>query len=318
MSSTDDTADVLSCANCGKDETVTNKLKRCVACKMVKYCNRDCQVAHHPKHKKACKKRAAELFDEQLFRDHPERPECPICTLAMPFDEKQIVFNGCCGQRICYGCIYGQNKEGIDNGKELEDLGICPFCRAPQPISKADYVSRVEKCVEKNNAEAMNHLGDLYYKAGMGLPRDRNKAVELYRKAGELGCAKAYFMLANAYESGEEIRKDKKKARYYWGLAAIGGDIFARHKLGHCEIQADNSERAKKHFMIGAKAGDGFSLHGLRLGLKHGFVTKDEYREALRACKKQQDDIKSATRDHTIEAVKYWNERHDDDGNEIP
>jgi len=50
-----------TCANYGKGEEESNNLKSCVACKMVKYCNRDCQIAHRPMHKKACKKRAAEL-----------------------------------------------------------------------------------------------------------------------------------------------------------------------------------------------------------------------------------------------------------------
>ena len=52
---------MLVCANCGKGEECAGDLKSCTACKMVKYCNRDCQIAHRPQHKKACKKRVAEL-----------------------------------------------------------------------------------------------------------------------------------------------------------------------------------------------------------------------------------------------------------------
>ena len=33
------------------------------------------------KHKKECKKRAAELYDEKLFKDPPPPDECPICLL---------------------------------------------------------------------------------------------------------------------------------------------------------------------------------------------------------------------------------------------
>ena len=43
--------------------------------------------AHRKQHKKACKKRAAELKDEQLYSQGHERPEgnfCPICTLPIP------------------------------------------------------------------------------------------------------------------------------------------------------------------------------------------------------------------------------------------
>ena len=43
--------------------------------------------AHRKQHKKECKKRAAELKDEQLYSQGHERPEgnfCPICTLPIP------------------------------------------------------------------------------------------------------------------------------------------------------------------------------------------------------------------------------------------
>ena len=52
---------MTTCANCGKGEESTGDLKACTACKMVKYCNRDCQIAHRPQHKTECKKRAAKI-----------------------------------------------------------------------------------------------------------------------------------------------------------------------------------------------------------------------------------------------------------------
>ena len=42
-----------TCANCGKGEEFNIKLKTCNACKMVKYCNSNCQRAHRPDHKKS-------------------------------------------------------------------------------------------------------------------------------------------------------------------------------------------------------------------------------------------------------------------------
>ena len=66
MASSNTDTDIYTCASCGKEGG--DSLKACTACKMVKYCNRECQVAHRPLHKKACKKRAAELYDEALFK----------------------------------------------------------------------------------------------------------------------------------------------------------------------------------------------------------------------------------------------------------
>ena len=61
MSNTSESQNEMStCANCGKGEESSIDLKSCAACKLVKYCCRDCQIAHRPQHKKECKKRAAE------------------------------------------------------------------------------------------------------------------------------------------------------------------------------------------------------------------------------------------------------------------
>ena len=56
-----------ACANCGKESGDAVKLKNCTACYLVKYCGVDCQKIHRKQHKKACKKRAAELKDEKLY-----------------------------------------------------------------------------------------------------------------------------------------------------------------------------------------------------------------------------------------------------------
>ena len=48
------------CGSCDKFESENTKLKACGG-RLVKYCNRDCQIAHRPMHKKACNERVAEL-----------------------------------------------------------------------------------------------------------------------------------------------------------------------------------------------------------------------------------------------------------------
>lgn len=71
------------CAECGEEEGGVS-LKACKSCMLVKYCNANCQRNHWPKHKKDCKRRAAELRDEALFKDPPPKEDCPICFLPMP------------------------------------------------------------------------------------------------------------------------------------------------------------------------------------------------------------------------------------------
>ena len=131
MASTASADDILMCANCGKGgEGEDINLKSCVACKLVKYCNRDCQVAHRPQHKKVCKKRAAELHNETLFKDPPPPEDCSICFLPMP-DTEQRCFRPCCGELICDGCNYAAIMGDFERGKRNEEIGLCPFCRMP-------------------------------------------------------------------------------------------------------------------------------------------------------------------------------------------
>ena len=102
------------CASCGKAEVDEVKLKLCTACKLVKYCSVDCQKNHRPQHKKACKKRAAEIRDDKLFTENDESylGECPICCLPLPLDMSKSMINSCCCKRICNGCDYANKKRG--------------------------------------------------------------------------------------------------------------------------------------------------------------------------------------------------------------
>ena len=88
---------VAICAACGK-EGDGDSMNTCNKCDLVKYCNAACKKKHRKTHKQKCVKRAAELYDEKLFKDHPMPEDCPICFLPLPFDEGQVTFEACCGK----------------------------------------------------------------------------------------------------------------------------------------------------------------------------------------------------------------------------
>ena len=83
-----------------------------------------------------------------------------------------------------------------------------------------------------------------------------------------------------------------KKAKYYWELAAMNGNVNARHNLGCMEVDAGNERRAMKHFIIAAKTGYKKSLNRAKEGYKHGIVTKDEYANTLRAYDTKRDTMR--------------------------
>jgi len=181
--------------------------------------------------------------------------------------------------------------------KMSEGKDLCAFCRMPPPFSDEDHKKRVKKLTDNNHPYSFNFLAGEYEYGLRGLPQDHQKAIELWLKAWELGCAGAYYNLGVAYDQGTGVEIDKKKAKHYYELATMGGDIMARHNLGMMEGQAGNNERALKHFILTARAGDKESLAAVKNGFKAGMVTKDEYASILRAHQQRLDEIKSVERD---------------------
>ena len=289
------------CANCGKGEESASDLKECTACKMVKYCNRDCQIAHRPQHKKACKKRAAELHDEKLFKQPPPNEECPICMLLLPSLDTGSKYRGCCGKMICSGCIHAVKIR--DGG-----AGLCPFCRAPTPTPK-EMIEQMKKRMEADDAKAMHNLGCCYYHGSDGLRQDHAKALELYHRAGELGYAGSYHNIGCAYYEGNGVERNEKKANHYYELAAMGGDTDARHNLGMSEGRAGNMNRALKHLMIAAGCGDNDSLDTVRIMFMDEEIRKDDYAKALQVYQSYLSEIRSPQRDEAAafdEDYKYY------------
>jgi TPR repeat protein len=215
-------ASTTSCANCGKGEEFETKLKTCNACKLVKYCGRDCQIAHRPHHKNACKKRAAELHDEALFMQPPRQDDCPICFLPLPGVETGHRFRACCGKSICTGCSH-------EHYLQSSGSPTCPFCRADPP-SDQELLKLVEKRGDSNDARALYLLGMLHNTGDEGwrIERDVDKAVELFHRAAELGYASAYHDLGVMYADGDGVSKDETKANQYSEKAAMAGCVVSR------------------------------------------------------------------------------------------
>jgi len=217
------------CAECGVAGGVS--LKVCKACMRVKYCGATCQKNHWATHKKQCKLRATELRDEALFKDPPPKEDCPICFVPMPakliscislppatrssvpiYDfakantelakenmEQYFPF-------ICRGCMYSFNQTDNDDK--------CPFCNSDcGGKSEEEEVAEMMKRVGANDAASICMLADSYYQGLNGFQQDLTKAIELYVRAGELGCCKAYCNLGMLYMKEEISRSPSSTTR---------------------------------------------------------------------------------------------------------
>ena len=200
----------------------------------------------------------------------------------------------CCGKIICSGCYHGNIKLHIDN----KNKQLCAFCRTPAPKTNKDIVECEKKRVEAGDAIAMCEYG-LYYALGEnGFTQDITKALELWHRSGDLGCAESFHRIGYTYSRGERgVEVDKKKAMHYYELAAMRGDTKSRRYLAHIEARAGNLERAKKHWIIAVRDGHSDALATIKSLHSRGLATKEEYTKVLRAYQEYLGEIKSDQRD---------------------
>ena len=163
--------------------------------------------------------------------------------------------------------------------------------------------------MEAGDATALFNLGYSNRVGLYGLTQDFKKALECYHRAGELGVAKAYNSIGYAYDQGLGVKIDKKKAKQYWELAAMEGNVLARYNLGLKEAEAGNTGRALKHYVIAVASGDSESLGAIQELYSDGHVTKDDYTKALRIYQTYLCEIKSKQRDEAAafdESFRYY------------
>jgi len=242
----------------------------------------------------------AELHDVKLFKQPPSQyGDCPICFLPMPFLDTGWRYQSCCGKVICSGCmhapVYDNQGNQVDNKK-------CPFCRAPAPTSYGNEAERFNARVKANDAIAIYSLGCDYRDGECGVRQDYTKALDLWHRAAELGYADAYTSIGYAYNNGQGVEVDKKKAMHHYELAAMRGDTVSRHNLGNNEWRAGNMDRALKHHMIAVKDGDYDSLNEIKEFYSNGHATKEEYMKALQSYQAFLGEVKSKQRDEAAAA----------------
>jgi hypothetical protein len=295
-----------SCASCGvKEDDDGVNLRNCAACYRAQYCGAKCQKDHWPQHKVECKKRAAELRDEILFKQ-PESThmgDCPICFL--PFPSGKLVYHTlpCCSKRICFGCHIKNMSQEVEARRDL----TCLFCRFPLVGVEEDIDDeKMDKLranrLEKNDPLALHEEGLKHFKNG-----DSKTAVKYFLKAAELGDANSHFMLSPMYRSGNGVEKDMKKSKYHLEQAAIGGQPDARWNLAVREFEDGQRERAVKHFVIAAKQGSDTALEQLKTYHEFGIVSHDVFEEALRGHHAAVDATKSPQRDEAQALAKMLN-----------
>ena len=299
MSGETEAVDTSCCASCGISEIDDIKLMPCDDCDLVRYyCSDECRENHKSEHEEDCKKRAAELRDELLFKQ-PEGThlgDCPICMIPMPLHPRGYAIYACCGKYVCNGCFHANNTRGDTRNTIVPRRMLpepCPFCRNPDPSMKSKKLldKQLMKRAEKNDPAALCLLGGKYEFKG-----HYSKAFECYTKAVELGDITAHYLLSTLYYKGKGVEKDEGKGKHHLEEATIGGYAEARYTLAFHELNNGNYERAVKHSIIAATQGLDDAMKTVMEMFKDGFVQKEVLAATLRAHKATVDATKSPQR----------------------
>jgi TPR repeat protein len=175
-------------------------------------------------------------------------------------------------------------------------MGKCPFCNSDLFKTDEEAIQELMKRVEANDAISMYGLAYHYYHGKLGLLQDREKAIELYTRAAELGSSKAHYNLGNFYREGGDI----KKAKYHLEAGAVAGHELARNNLGTMEAQSGNMERAVKHWMISASAGHYKAMNALLIAFNKGLVSRNAMESTLTVYNNACAEMRSEARDAFI------------------
>ena len=183
--------------------------------------------------------------------------------------------------------------------KEMLDVLCCPFCR--QPIgteSNEEFVKRLEKRVEKNDALATYMFARAYRDGAHGLQIDATKYVKLVKRAADLGSMEACFDLAGLYCRGDwGVARDYVKMGQYDKIAAKLGEYRARCSLGAAALVAGDIPLAHRHWMISVACGHDDSLDRFRTEMLEGRITEQKYSEIKSIHKSGKEEMESTERE---------------------
>ena len=136
------------------------------------------------------------------------------------------------------------------------------------PEDKAKAFELYRKAAESGDATAQFNLG-YYYFYGVVVPEDKTKALELYVKAADSGCAEAQYILGQCYFNGDFMPEDKSAAIKLWHKAADQGNAEALNALAYSYNDGKGTPKDKvKAVELWRKAAElGYSVAQFNLGM---------------------------------------------------
>ena len=137
--------------------------------------------------------------------------------------------------------------------------------------------SFLEKAISVNYPAAIWYQG-LFYEEGKNVPQDSKKAIELYKKSGDLGYSWAYYRIGRIYEEGIGLDKNQADANIWYLKAAEFGEATAQDTIAVRISEGigtkSNNIEAVKWFKKSAEQGHVYGSCNLALHYARGWGIK--------------------------------------------
>lgn len=148
---------------------------------------------------------------------------------------------------------------------------------------KRDLRSRRLNKANTGDAQSLYDLGmDAYYKGRSA--RQRQSAVEFFRRASDAGHTDALAMLGECYANGVGVEKNVSRALQYWKQAAERSSLQAMGYLidYYAEGEAEDSALMAHYCHSAARLGDLDACWKLGLCFLHGDGVAQNRKQALK------------------------------------
>lgn len=146
-------------------------------------------------------------------------------------------------------------------------------------------VTHITDLAEKNNSEALNLLGLLYYFGYGGMEQDYDKSFEWTAKSAEQGNPSGMSNLANCYEYGQGTEVDYEKSFSWYEKAAKLNSYRAYYGLGNHYYYGrgvdQDYEKAYNNYKIAADNGNSEAQNSIGYMYNVGYFVKKNNDEAL-------------------------------------
>ncbi|MBT2189212.1 tetratricopeptide repeat protein [Sphingobium nicotianae] len=175
----------------------------------------------------------------------------------------------------------GANAAQDNQDKPAAQAAAQNGAAAPDP---AALVAALEKMAAAGNGEASYHLGMAYH-LGNGVPQDKAKALDAFRKSAELGDPLGAYKLGCYYDGQGEglVKEDDALALKYKLVAAEAGYALAQQDVGI--LYGEKSDFNTALGWIAQAAAQGWpdalriyaSIHNGAAGIPKDAATTDAY-----------------------------------------